>query len=115
MTLPLRLSVLDQSVARAGRPQDESIRQTVALAERCEALGFHRFWLSEHHGLPTIVGSAPEILMASVLRRRLGVSTALAMIVAEVMGVGIFLTPAGMARTLNTTGCSSSSQSIASR
>jgi APA family basic amino acid/polyamine antiporter len=47
---------------------------------------------------------APEILMASVLRRRLGVSTALAMIVAEVMGVGIFLTPAGMARTLNTTG-----------
>lgn len=69
MTLPLRLSVLDQSVARAGRPQDESIRQTVALAERCEALGFHRFWLSEHHAHPTLVGTAPEVLMAAVAAR----------------------------------------------
>jgi APA family basic amino acid/polyamine antiporter len=42
--------------------------------------------------------------MVAVLRRRLGVSAALAMIVAEVMGVGIFLTPAGMARTLSNTG-----------
>lgn len=69
MTLPLRLSVLDQSVARAGRPQDESIRQTVALAEHCEALGFHRFWLSEHHAHPTLVGTAPEVLMAAVAAR----------------------------------------------
>jgi luciferase family oxidoreductase group 1 len=65
----LRLSVLDQSVARAGRPQDESIRQTVALAEHCEALGYERFWLSEHHALPTIVGTAPEVLMAAVAAR----------------------------------------------
>jgi luciferase family oxidoreductase group 1 len=65
----LRLSVLDQSVARAGRPHDESIRHTLALAERCEALGYHRFWLSEHHGLPTLVGTAPEVLMAAVAAR----------------------------------------------
>jgi luciferase family oxidoreductase group 1 len=65
----LRLSVLDQSVARAGRPQDESIRHTVALAEHCEALGYQRFWLSEHHALPTLVGTAPEILMAAVAAR----------------------------------------------
>ena len=65
----MRLSVLDQSVARAGRPQDESIRQTVALAEHCEALGYERFWLSEHHALPTIVGTAPEVLMAAVAAR----------------------------------------------
>lgn len=64
-----RLSVLDQSVARAGRPQDESIRNTVALAEHCEALGYDRFWLSEHHSLPTIVGTAPEVLMAAVAAR----------------------------------------------
>ena len=63
MSSKLRLSVLDQSVARAGRPQDESIRATVALAEHCEALGYHRFWVSEHHSLPTIVGTAPEVLM----------------------------------------------------
>jgi luciferase family oxidoreductase group 1 len=66
---PLRLSVLDQSVARAGRPQDESIRNTVALAEVCEGLGYERFWLSEHHSLPTIVGTAPEVLMAAIAVR----------------------------------------------
>lgn len=65
----LKLSVLDQSVARVGRPQDESIRQTVALAERCEALGYERFWVSEHHSIPSIVGSAPEVLMAAIAAR----------------------------------------------
>jgi luciferase family oxidoreductase group 1 len=65
----MRLSVLDQSVAIAGRGEDAAIRDTLALAEHCEALGYERFWLSEHHGLPTIVGSAPEILMAAIAAR----------------------------------------------
>ncbi|HSV47086.1 MAG TPA: LLM class flavin-dependent oxidoreductase [Ramlibacter sp.] len=69
MSLALRLSVLDQSVNRAGRAQDESIRDTLSLAEHCERLGYHRFWLSEHHALPTIVGTAPEVLMAAVAAR----------------------------------------------
>jgi luciferase family oxidoreductase group 1 len=69
MSKPLRLSVLDQSVAGAGRPQDESIRNTLALAEHCERLGYQRFWMSEHHSLPTIVGTAPEVLMAAVAAR----------------------------------------------
>lgn len=69
MSSALKLSVLDQSVARVGRPQDESIRDTVALAESCEALGYERFWLSEHHSLPTIVGTAPEVLMAAIAAR----------------------------------------------
>ncbi|MGE4239285.1 LLM class flavin-dependent oxidoreductase [Ramlibacter sp.] len=66
---PIRLSVLDQSVACLGRGQDESIRNTVALAQHCESLGYHRFWLSEHHSLPTIVGTAPEVLMAAIAAR----------------------------------------------
>ena len=65
----MKLSVLDQSIACEGRGEDEAIRDTLDLAAHCEALGFHRFWLSEHHGLPTIVGSAPEILMAAVAAR----------------------------------------------
>lgn len=65
----LRLSVLDQSVARAGSGQDAAIRETVRLAEHCEALGYERFWLSEHHSHPTIVGSAPEVLMAAIAAR----------------------------------------------
>jgi luciferase family oxidoreductase group 1 len=67
--MTLRLSVLDQSVACAGRGEDDAIRDTVALAEHAEALGYDRFWVSEHHGLPTIVGSAPEVLMAAVAAR----------------------------------------------
>lgn len=67
--MPLQLSILDQSVALAGQGEDAAIRDTLALAEQAEALGYARFWLSEHHGLPTIVGSAPEILMAAVAAR----------------------------------------------
>jgi len=69
MSRPLRLSVLDQSVARVGVPQDQAIRDTLALAGHCEALGYERFWLSEHHSLPTIVGTAPEVLMAAIAAR----------------------------------------------
>jgi luciferase family oxidoreductase group 1 len=65
MTQP-KLSVLDQSVAVTGATQDTSIRETLALAQHCEALGYHRFWVSEHHSHPSIVGSAPEVLMAAI-------------------------------------------------
>ncbi|MEO7056251.1 MAG: LLM class flavin-dependent oxidoreductase, partial [Caldimonas sp.] len=64
-----RLSVLDQSVSLAGSSEDAAIRDTVSLAEDCERLGYSRFWVSEHHGLPTIVGSAPEIVMAAIAAR----------------------------------------------
>ena len=67
--MALRLSVLDQSVSLAGSSEDAAIRDTLSLAEHCERLGYARFWLSEHHGLPTIVGSAPEILMAAIAAR----------------------------------------------
>jgi luciferase family oxidoreductase group 1 len=62
----LTLSVLDQSVAVDGRQQDDAIRQTVALASKCEAWGYKRFWVSEHHSHPSIVGTAPEVLMAAI-------------------------------------------------
>ncbi len=62
----LKLSVLDQSVAVAGKSQDAAIRQTVSLAKQCEVWGYHRFWVSEHHSHPSIVGTAPEVLMAAI-------------------------------------------------
>ena len=65
----MKLSVLDQSVACAGRDEGDALRDTVALAQHCEALGYARFWVSEHHGMPTIVGSAPEIVMAAIAAR----------------------------------------------
>ena len=58
--------MLDQSVALSDRPHSESIANTLALAQHCEALGYQRFWLSEHHNHGSIVGTAPEILMAAI-------------------------------------------------
>jgi len=62
----LQLGVLDQSIATAGRSHGEAINRTIALAQHCERLGYARFWMSEHHNSPTIVGSAPEILIAAI-------------------------------------------------
>lgn len=61
--------MLDQSVVSAGRPQDEAIRNTVNLAAYCEAWGYQRFWVSEHHSLPSMAGTAPEILLAAIAMR----------------------------------------------
>jgi luciferase family oxidoreductase group 1 len=62
----LALSVLDQSTAAEGRAQDEGIRETLALARHCDALGYRRYWVSEHHNSDSIVGTAPEVLMAAI-------------------------------------------------
>ncbi len=60
------LSVLDQSVATAGRPHGQAIRSTIELAKVCESLGYSRFWVSEHHSHGSIVGTAPEVLIAAI-------------------------------------------------
>jgi luciferase family oxidoreductase group 1 len=62
----MRLSVLDQSPAAKGRTQDVAIRESLALARLADDLGYHRYWVSEHHNSGSIVGTAPEILMAAV-------------------------------------------------
>ncbi|CAM5555918.1 LLM class flavin-dependent oxidoreductase [Streptomyces fumanus] len=61
-----RFSVLDRSRTREGRPPGEALRDTVELAREAERLGFHRFWVSEHHGVPGVAGSAPTVLAAAV-------------------------------------------------
>jgi alkanesulfonate monooxygenase SsuD/methylene tetrahydromethanopterin reductase-like flavin-dependent oxidoreductase (luciferase family) len=43
----IKYSVLDQSIAVAGEPQGQAIRNTVELASFCEGLGYERFWVSE--------------------------------------------------------------------
>lgn len=61
-----RFSVLDRSRTREGHTAPEALRDTVALARMAEELGFHRFWVSEHHGVPGVAGSAPTVLAAAV-------------------------------------------------
>jgi luciferase family oxidoreductase group 1 len=60
------LSVLDQSTASKGLPEDQAIRETLALARLCDGLGYRRYWVSEHHNSSSIVGTAPEVLMAAI-------------------------------------------------
>lgn len=62
----LKLSVLDQSVALQGQSHDQSIRDTLEFAKLCEDWGYSRFWVSEHHNHETIIGTAPEVLMAAI-------------------------------------------------
>ncbi len=62
----MKLSVLDQSTASRDRSQDNAIRETLAYAKHCDALCYHRYWLSEHHNSGNIVGTAPEVLMAAI-------------------------------------------------
>jgi luciferase family oxidoreductase group 1 len=68
MLMP-RLSILDQSIATAGQPHGQAIQNTIALAELCDDLGYARFWMSEHHNHPSILGTAPEILTAAIATR----------------------------------------------
>ncbi|WP_314408521.1 LLM class flavin-dependent oxidoreductase [Streptomyces kroppenstedtii] len=61
-----RFSVLDRSRTREGHGAPEALRDTVRLARELEGLGYHRIWVSEHHGVPGVAGSAPTVLAAAV-------------------------------------------------
>jgi luciferase family oxidoreductase group 1 len=67
--LPVQLSVLDRSRTRVGETEAETLRATVTLAQQVETLGYKRFWVSEHHSVPGVVGSAPTVLAAAVAAR----------------------------------------------
>lgn len=66
MIAATRFSVLDRSRTRQGHTNAEALRDTVRMARELEALGYHRFWVSEHHGVPGVAGSAPTVLAAAV-------------------------------------------------
>jgi luciferase family oxidoreductase group 1 len=74
----MRLTVLDQSTVVTGRGPDASIRESLALARHCEALGYHRYWLAEHHNSAAVALPAPEVLMAAIAAttRRIRVGSA---------------------------------------
>ncbi len=61
----LKLSVLDQSPIRKGGTAAQAIAETLELARLCDELGYHRYWLSEHHGTG-LASASPEILIGQV-------------------------------------------------
>ena len=62
----MKLSILDQSPVRVGDTPQQALQETLTLAKHAEALGYHRFWVSEHHNTTTLAGSAPEVLLAAI-------------------------------------------------
>ncbi|MDT8914070.1 MsnO8 family LLM class oxidoreductase [Amycolatopsis sp. PS_44_ISF1] len=112
-----RISVLDRSPVRRGRGTGAALRDTVAFAGEIEALGYHRFWVSEHHGVPGVAGSAPAVLAAAVAsatgRIRVGTGGVMLpnhrpLVVAEQFGVLDALFPGridlGLGRSVGFTG-----------
>ncbi|MGY1815726.1 MsnO8 family LLM class oxidoreductase [Blastococcus sp. SYSU D00820] len=62
----MRLSLLDRSRTRAGWPEAAALGHTVERAVAAERLGYERFWVAEHHGVPGIASGAPAVLLAAV-------------------------------------------------
>jgi luciferase family oxidoreductase group 1 len=60
------LSVLDVSPVSSGSDGAQALRNTLELARLADRLGYERYWLAEHHNLPTIASSAPEIMIGHV-------------------------------------------------
>src|SRR5215210_3111062 len=60
------LSVLDVSPVSSGSNGTRALRNTLDLAQLADRLGYKRYWLAEHHNLPSIASSAPEIMIGHV-------------------------------------------------
>jgi luciferase family oxidoreductase group 1 len=72
----LRLSVLDQTPVSEGSTAAEALRNTIDLARLADDLGYHRYWVAEHHGGGLVAGPSPEALIgpiaAATSRMRVG-------------------------------------------
>jgi luciferase family oxidoreductase group 1 len=68
-TTRLRLSVLDQSPANGLETAHDALQNTIKLAQKAEEWGYHRVWVTEHHGSNRNMGSAPEVLVSHLLAK----------------------------------------------
>lgn len=64
--MTLQLTVIDQTPVHGDRPPLAAAAASVELAIECEALGYHRYWLAEHHNSIQFAGPAPEILLTRI-------------------------------------------------
>ena len=61
-----RLSVLDQSPISQGSTGAQALANTLDLARLADRLGYHRYWVAEHHGGPMLAGPSPEALIGPI-------------------------------------------------
>src|ERR1700709_926735 len=62
----MRLSVLDQSPISEGSTAAQALHNTLDLAALADALGYHRYWVAEHHGGPMLASASPEVLIGPI-------------------------------------------------
>jgi luciferase family oxidoreductase group 1 len=62
----LPLSVLDLASVYEGMTHAEAIAQTIETAQLADELGYRRFWVAEHHGMPAVASSAPAVLIGAI-------------------------------------------------
>ena len=62
----MRLSVLDQSPISEGSTGPDALRNTIDLAQLTDRLGYHRYWVAEHHGGAMLAGPSPESLIGPI-------------------------------------------------
>ena len=62
----VRLSVLDLAPITQGSDAGSALRNTLDLARHAERLGFHRYWLAEHHNMPGIASAATSVVIGHV-------------------------------------------------
>ncbi|WP_460887169.1 MsnO8 family LLM class oxidoreductase [Promicromonospora xylanilytica] len=62
----MRLSLLDRSRTRTGFPESAALAHTIERAVSAERLGFHRFWVAEHHAVPGIASGSPPVLLGAL-------------------------------------------------
>src|SRR5216683_6516819 len=62
----VRLSVLDLSPIIAGSSGATALRNSIDLGRLADRLGFTRYWVAEHHNLPNIASSAPDIMIGQI-------------------------------------------------
>src|SRR5580700_5237533 len=60
------LSVLDQSPISEGSTGADALHNTLDLARLTDSLGYHRYWVAEHHGGPMLAGGSPEALIPAI-------------------------------------------------
>lgn len=63
------LGVLDLASREAGASNADAVAGSIRLAQQAERLGYRRFWVAEHHGMPAIASSAPAVLVAAIAAR----------------------------------------------
>jgi luciferase family oxidoreductase group 1 len=67
------LSVLDQSPIPEGSTGADALRNTIDLARLADELGYHRYWVAEHHGGPMLASASPEALIGPIASATRGI------------------------------------------